>query len=137
VDFVKEGIFTAGIAHSPRSIGESIVMADAAAQRALRILASERITAGHVVAQVRTSLCSRCERCIDACPYGARWLDEDEEKIVVHELMCQGCGSCAAVCPNGAAVLHGLSDPQVFDMIDAALERPVISDQLVVSSENK
>jgi heterodisulfide reductase subunit A len=42
--------------------------------------------------------------------------------------MCQGCGSCAAVCPNGAAVLHGLSDPQVFDMIDAALERPVISD---------
>lgn len=137
VDFVKEGIFTAGIAHSPRSIGESIVMAGAAAERALRILASERITAGHVVAQVRTSLCSRCERCIDACPYGARWLDEDEEKIVVHALMCQGCGSCAAACPNGAAVLHGLSDPQVFDMIDAALERPVISDQLVVSSENK
>jgi heterodisulfide reductase subunit A len=122
LDFIKEGIFTAGIAHSPRSIGESIVMAGAAAQRALRILSSERIRAGHVVAQVRTSICSRCERCIDACPYGARWLDEEEEKIVVQELMCQGCGSCAAVCPNGAAVLRGLSDMQVFDMIDAALE---------------
>jgi heterodisulfide reductase subunit A len=135
VDFVKEGIFTAGIAHSPRSIGESIVMAGAAAQRALRILSSERITAGHVIAQVRSSLCSRCERCIDACPYGARWLDEEEEKIVVHELMCQGCGSCAAVCPNGAAVLHGLSDMQVFDMIDAALESPVISNESAVSSQ--
>jgi heterodisulfide reductase subunit A len=135
VDFVKEGIFTAGIAHSPRSIGESIVMAGAAAQRALRVLASERVAAGQVVAQVRTSLCSRCERCIDACPYGARWLDEEEERILVHELMCQGCGSCAAVCPNGAAVLHGLSDPQVFDMIDGALESIVSSGQFAVNSE--
>jgi heterodisulfide reductase subunit A len=123
VDFIKEGIFMSGIAHSPRSIPESIATAEAAAQRALRILSSERLAAGGIVAEVRHSLCSLCEKCITACPYGARWYDEDEEQIVVDELTCQGCGSCAAVCPNSASVLRGYRDQQMFEVIDAALEQ--------------
>jgi heterodisulfide reductase subunit A len=122
VDFMKEGIFTAGIAQSPRSVAESIAMGEAAAQRALRILTSDRLAAGKIVAQVRTALCSLCEKCIDACPYGARMRDEEEDKIIVDELMCQGCGSCAAVCPNSASVLRGYKDQNMFDVIDAALE---------------
>jgi len=122
VDFIKEGVFVCGIAHSPRSTTESIATAEAAAQRALRILSADRLAAGSVVAEVRHSLCSLCERCITACPYGARWRDEEEEKIVVDELMCQGCGSCATVCPNSASVLRGYRDQQMFDVIDAALE---------------
>jgi heterodisulfide reductase subunit A len=122
VDFIKEGIFMAGIAHSPRSISESIAMAEAAAQRALRILSSERLASGTIVAEVRHALCSLCERCIITCPYEARRLDEDEEKVVVDELMCQGCGSCAMVCPNSASVLRGYRDQQMFEIIDAALE---------------
>jgi heterodisulfide reductase subunit A len=122
VDFLKEGIFTCGIAHSPRSITETIAMAEATAQRALRILTSDRITAGAIVAEVRHSLCCLCEKCISACPYGARWRDELEEKVMVNELGCQGCGSCAAVCPNSASVLSGYRDQQMFSVIDAALE---------------
>jgi heterodisulfide reductase subunit A len=122
VDFIKEGVFMAGIAHSPRSITESIAMADAAAQRALRILSSERLAAGGLVAEVRHSLCSLCERCIATCPYEARFRDEEEEKVVVNELMCQGCGSCAAICPNSASVLRGYRDQQMFEVIDSALE---------------
>jgi heterodisulfide reductase subunit A len=122
VDFLKEGVFTCGIAHSPRSVTETIAMSEAAAQRALRILSSERVVAGSTVAEVRHSLCSLCEKCIAACPYGARWRDEDEEKILVDELACQGCGSCAAVCPNSASVLRGYLDQQMFSVIDAALE---------------
>jgi heterodisulfide reductase subunit A len=121
VDFLKEGIFMAGLAHSPRSITESVAMAQAAAERALRILSSERLSAGRTVAEVRHTLCSLCERCLDACPYGARWHDEDEDRILVDELMCQGCGSCAAVCPNSASVLRGYRDQQLFEVIDAAL----------------
>ncbi|MDY7035402.1 MAG: 4Fe-4S binding protein, partial [Thermodesulfobacteriota bacterium] len=121
VDFIKEGIFMAGIAHSPRSIRESVAMAEAAAQRALRILNSERLYSGSIVAEVRNTLCSLCERCIAACPYGARYWDEEEDRIIVDELMCQGCGSCAAVCPNSASVLRGYRDQQVFEIIDAAL----------------
>jgi heterodisulfide reductase subunit A len=111
----------AGIAHSPRSIAESIATAEAAAQRALRILDKERLAAGNTVAEVRHAICSLCERCIDACPYGARMRDE-EDKIIVDELMCQGCGSCAAVCPNSASVLRGYQDQQMFEVIDAALD---------------
>lgn len=125
VDFIQEGIFMSGIAHSPRSIPESIATAEAAAQRALSILSSERLAAGNVVAEVRHTLCSCCERCISACPYGARWYDEDEEQIVVDELSCQGCGSCAAVCPNSASVLRGYRDQQMFEVIDAALEQMI------------
>ncbi|MBW1941520.1 MAG: response regulator [Deltaproteobacteria bacterium] len=122
VDFIKEGIFMAGLGHSPRSITETIATAEASAQRALRILNSERLAAGNIVAQVRHSLCSLCERCITACPYGARSHDEENGQVMVDELMCQGCGSCAAVCPNSASVLRGYRDQQIFEVIDAALE---------------
>lgn len=122
VDFIKEGIFVCGIAHSPRSATESIATGEATAQRALRILNADRLAAGTVVAEVRHSLCSLCEQCITACPYGARRRDEEEDRIVVDELMCQGCGSCAMVCPNSASVLRGYRDQQMFEVIDAALE---------------
>ncbi|MFC1821416.1 FAD-dependent oxidoreductase [Thermodesulfobacteriota bacterium] len=122
VDFIKEGIFMAGIAHSPRSITEAIATAEAAAQRALRILNNEKLAGGGIVAQVRQSLCSLCERCITTCPYGARRHEEAMGEVVVDELMCQGCGSCAAVCPNSASVLKGYRDQQMFEIIDAALE---------------
>jgi len=121
VDSLKEGVFACGLAHSPRNIAESITTAEAAAQRALRILAHERIAAGKVVASVRHSLCSLCERCIDACPYGARTIDYDHEHVRVNPVMCQGCGSCAAVCPNSASILEGFQGQQMFEIIDAAI----------------
>lgn len=122
VDSIKSGIFMCGIAHAPGFIRESIASAQAAAQRALSIIGSERARSGNIVAEVRQSLCSLCERCIDACPYQARWKDEDEERIVVNELACQGCGSCAAVCPNSASVLRGWSDQQMLAVVDSAVE---------------
>jgi heterodisulfide reductase subunit A len=121
VDSLKEGVFACGLAHSPRNIPEAIATAEAAAARALRILSRERLISGKVVATVHHSLCSLCERCIDACPYGARTLDLDHENVVVNPAMCQGCGSCASVCPNSASVLEGFAEQQMFEMIDAAI----------------
>ncbi|MFO7554411.1 MAG: FAD-dependent oxidoreductase [Desulfobacterales bacterium] len=122
VDSLKEGIFACGLAHSPRNITESIATAEAAAQRALRILSYERMPAGKVVAEVRHSLCSLCERCVEACPYGARVVDPELEKVLVNAVMCQGCGTCATVCPNSASILAGFLDQQMFGAIDSALE---------------
>jgi len=122
VDSLAEGVFACGLAHSPRNITESIATAEAAAQRALRILNYKQMPAGKVVAEVRHNLCSLCERCIETCPYGARIFDLDLEKVLVNAAMCQGCGSCATVCPNSASILAGFLDQQMFDVIDSALE---------------
>jgi heterodisulfide reductase subunit A len=122
VDSLKEGVFACGLALSPRSIPESIATAEAAAQRALRILGRERLATGKVVAGVRHSLCSLCEQCIDACPYGARTLGADLDQVLVNPAMCQGCGACAAVCPNNASFLQGYPARQMLAMIDAAVE---------------
>jgi heterodisulfide reductase subunit A len=120
VDSLTEGVFGCGLCHSPRSIAESIATAEAAAQRALRILSREHLPAGIVSARVSHSLCAMCLRCIDACPYGARSIAADEAVIEVNPAMCQGCGACAAACPNGASILDGFSKPFVMEMIDAA-----------------
>jgi heterodisulfide reductase subunit A len=122
VDSLAEGVFACGLALAPRSVSESIATAEAAAQRALRVLAHEKIPAGRIVAEIRHSLCSLCERCIDTCPYSARIFDPEQEKIVVNVAMCQGCGSCATVCPNSASVLAGFLDQQMFEAIDLAVE---------------
>lgn len=121
VDAIKEGVFACGLTHSPRSIAESIATAEAAASRCLRILSQKKLSSGNVVAEVRHSLCSLCERCIEACPYGARALDIEETKVTVNPLMCQGCGSCATVCPNSASILVGFSKQQMMSMLDAAM----------------
>lgn len=125
VDFLKQGVFVCGLARAPGNMEETIASAKAAAQRAVRILNEKRLTCGSQVAEVRHSLCSRCGLCVDICPYGARRLDIEEDRIKVDELLCQGCGSCAAVCPNSASVMRGFRDEQVMKVIDAALNHPV------------
>lgn len=121
VDFLKHGVFACGLALGPATMRDSLLSAKAAAQRVVRILNEKQLSCGNVVAEVRHTLCSRCGRCISVCPYGARALDLDRDKIVVDELLCQGCGSCIAACPNSATVLRGFHDEQVMAVIDAAL----------------
>jgi len=121
VDSIKEGIFACGIFLSPHSVAETVATAEAAAQRGLRLLFRKELPAGRVVAKVRHSLCSLCERCIEVCPYGARSLDTENDEVTVNPVMCQGCGACAAVCPNSASLVEGYSKAQMFDVIDAAI----------------
>ena len=121
VDMLADGIFIAGLAHSPRQISESIIQAQAAAGRAITILSKSGLPARHDVSEVNTRKCSGCEACINACPYHARILDPDEKVAVVLEPLCQACGACAMVCPNGAAIMRSFRKGQVYSMIDAAV----------------
>jgi heterodisulfide reductase subunit A len=59
--------------------------------------------------------------CVDTCPYGARFVDSLEDKIVVDPAACQGCGVCAAVCPSDSAYLEGFSGRRMLDAIDMVL----------------
>ncbi len=121
VDAMTEGVFACGLALAPGGIAESIATARTAAQRALRILMRNRLPAGRVTAQVRGALCSMCGLCIEACPYGARRLDEELGQAVVNAAMCQGCGACAAVCPNTAAIVDGYTLDSMLAVIDAVV----------------
>ena len=122
LDSIKQGIFACGIVNCPGSVLESIASANAAAERALSIIARQEIKSSNIVAMVHHSLCSLCCQCIDICPYGARMLNHDKTKILVNTTMCQGCGACAATCPNDASVLQGYSGKQIFGVIDAAFQ---------------
>jgi heterodisulfide reductase subunit A len=121
VEALKAGVFGCGIALSPRSIPEAVATAEAAAGRALAILAAERLPAARTTAIVRHSLCTLCLRCIESCPYGARRLDDTGQRIEVNPAMCQGCGDCAAVCPNSASIVEGFARQSLFAAIDGAL----------------
>jgi heterodisulfide reductase subunit A len=121
VDALAQGVFACGIAHSPRNVTETITTARAAAQRALRIISQPTLAADRVLARVRHSLCSLCERCIDACPFAARRIHPEEQRVVVNPALCQGCGVCAATCPNNAAIMEGFTGRPMLETIDAAL----------------
>ena len=121
VDFVTNGIFLCGLAHSPRGITESIAQAQAAAQRAACILSREKLESGRIVSEVNERRCSGCELCVSACPYNARFKDAEKGVVVVIEALCQGCGACVSICPSGAAKLRGFTDKQVLSVMDAVI----------------
>jgi heterodisulfide reductase subunit A len=121
VDSIKEGVFACGMALGPRSVDDSMASAETAAMRALRILNKTNLKAATVTAGVKTTLCSLCELCIGACPYGARSLNTEQMVVEVDPVMCQGCGACAAICPASASFLNGFKDRQMLDIIDAAM----------------
>jgi len=122
VDFATEGVFVCGLAHSPKSIDESISQAKAAASRATTILAKDTIMAAGIVCSVNEDICSGCGTCEVLCPYGAITVDRVERVAKVNEALCKGCGTCCAACPSGAAQQRGFRRDQLSAMITAALE---------------
>ncbi|WP_031513011.1 NAD(P)-binding protein [Desulfofalx alkaliphila] len=121
VDFAADGLYLCGLAHGPKNIEESIAQANAAAVRAVTLLSKPGLESLGITATVDEELCKGCGLCVQACPYGARVLDERNKVAWVREVLCQGCGACAAVCPSGATQQNGYEKDQLLNMIDAVL----------------
>jgi heterodisulfide reductase subunit A-like polyferredoxin len=121
VDFAADGVYLCGLAHSPRAIDETIAQAQAAAVRAVSLLAKKELTATPIIATVNARLCAACGVCVDVCPYGARILEPGMPYAEVVEVLCQGCGACVVACPNKASQQKGFEFLQVNEMLDAAL----------------
>jgi heterodisulfide reductase subunit A len=123
VDFSAEGIFLAGLAHSPKMVDETISQAKAAAERACTIISSDEYLSVANVARVDPDVCAGCGMCVAACPYDApelKWLG-GRQISVINTALCKGCGSCSAVCPSGASQQLGFKDEQTFEMLGQAL----------------
>ena len=58
-----------------------------------------------VLPDIDESLCTRCGRCVPACPVDAIALAQNGPLFVLPQA-CTYCGVCEAVCPEGAVALH-------------------------------
>ncbi|MBU2518603.1 MAG: FAD-dependent oxidoreductase [Proteobacteria bacterium] len=119
VDFATEGIYQAGLAHYPKPIDEAIAQANAAAGRAMTVLAKTVIRVGGVVATVDPKKCSVCLTCVRTCPYGVPKIVDGAAHIEVAQ--CYGCGACAAECPGKAITLQHFTDAQILAKERAAM----------------
>ncbi|MGD2072331.1 MAG: CoB--CoM heterodisulfide reductase iron-sulfur subunit A family protein [Candidatus Thorarchaeota archaeon] len=118
VDFATDGVFMAGMAHSPKFIDESISQAYGAVARACTVISRKSLETESIVAEVDEDLCCGCSICIPLCPYNARELDEENKIAKVNEILCKGCGACVAACPSGAAQQRHFRDNQLISMIE-------------------
>ena len=120
VETVVEGVFLCGVAHSPRSLGESLAQAEAAALKAAALLARPAILSGELYARVEAAHCRRCLTCLGLCPYQALQVGQDGRPRVVLEA-CRGCGICAASCPARAIRLSRATEAEILAQLDAVL----------------
>ncbi|MGB2815487.1 MAG: FAD-dependent oxidoreductase [Dehalococcoidales bacterium] len=112
LDFVNEGMYLCGLAHSPKSISESIVQARGAVSRAMTILSKPYLMVGGVVSVVDEDRCVACLTCVRSCPFGVPRINE-EGVACIEAAACQGCGICASLCPRKAIKLQHYKDEQV------------------------
>ncbi|MBU0681520.1 MAG: FAD-dependent oxidoreductase [Proteobacteria bacterium] len=104
VDLAVDGTYVCGLAHSPKSMDETIAQAQAAAGRACQPLAKGTITPAPIVSKVDPELCIGCGACEAFCPYKAIQIYKDGKVRRARTLTasCKGCGVCAARCPTMA-----------------------------------
>jgi heterodisulfide reductase subunit A len=120
-EFATDGVFLCGMAHYPKSIDESIVQGQAAASRAVTLLAQGEIYTSGEVASVNPIFCSSCGVCIEICPYSAPSFVEEGPftgKAGINPVLCKGCGLCVASCRSGAINLKGFGTDQIMAMIN-------------------
>jgi heterodisulfide reductase subunit A len=116
VDFATEGIFLCGLAHSPKSLDETIAQARAAAARAATVLSKTHLDVSPQVSRVDQSKCISCMTCVHVCPYSAPFCNTDG-KGQIEAAKCMGCGICASECPARAIQLNHFETDQFRTMM--------------------
>jgi len=127
VDFMTDGVFLCGLAHSPKTVEESILQAQAAASRAATILAQDSIEMEANISEVVEENCDGCAYCVDTCPFKAitlleyMWQGAVKKVVDANETICKGCGCCEATCPKKGVFVRGFTLDQIEAQIHAAL----------------
>ncbi|MBN1401637.1 MAG: FAD-dependent oxidoreductase [Anaerolineae bacterium] len=128
VEFATEGVYLAGLAHSPKFIDEAIAQAKAAVSRACTVLSQEQLTSPGSVAHVDPLCCVACGDCEAICPYAAIQITSKEvlrrvwrDVAEVNPALCKGCGLCTAACRSGCITLDGFHDVQIMAQITALM----------------
>ncbi|MCP4718392.1 MAG: CoB--CoM heterodisulfide reductase iron-sulfur subunit A family protein, partial [Desulfobacteraceae bacterium] len=124
-EFATDGVFLCGLAHYPKPIDEAIAHGQAAASRAVTLLAKETVHTSGNVANIAPMECSSCGVCISICPYNAPAFETEgrfEGTAQINPVLCKGCGLCVASCRSGAIHLKGFDTNQILAQIFALNE---------------
>ena len=127
-EFATDGVFLCGLAHYPKPIDEAIAHGQAAASRAVTLLAKETVHTSGNVAKIDPMKCSACGVCVSICPYAAPAFETQgrfEGKAGINPVLCKGCGLCVASCRSGAIHLKGFDTNQILAQIFALNEEAV------------
>ena len=119
-EFATDGVFLCGMAHYPKPIDEAVAHGQAAASRAVTLLARETVHTSGTVAHVNPMKCSSCGVCVSICPYSAPSFATEGRfsgMAEVNPVLCKGCGLCVASCRSGALHLKGFDNNQIFAQI--------------------
>jgi heterodisulfide reductase subunit A len=120
MDFTREGIFLAGLAHYPKFIEETIAQALATAARAMTILSKHQLEVGGTIAIVDQAKCVGCLTCVRVCPFDIPNIDPKAVGLgdilgaaYIEPSLCTGCGTCTSECPADAIQLRHYHDEQL------------------------
>jgi len=125
VEFATDGVFVAGLAHSPKLVDESISQANAAVSRACTVLGQDFIETEGTIAYVDEVKCVGCGDCERVCAYKAvelkikQVMRQDKLVSEVNAALCKGCGTCTAACRSNAINLHGFTNQQIVAEIES------------------
>jgi heterodisulfide reductase subunit A-like polyferredoxin len=128
VDFMTDGVFLCGLAHSPKTIDECVLQAQAAAARAVAVLCRDTVELEANISSVVDETCDGCAYCVDTCPFKAitlveyAWQGAVKKTVEVNEAICKGCGCCQATCPKNGILVRGFTLEQLRAQVQAALE---------------
>jgi heterodisulfide reductase subunit A len=132
MDFTRDGIFLAGLAHYPKFIEETIAQALATAGRAMTILSKDHLEVGGTIAVVDQAKCVGCLTCVRTCPFHIPQIDLEVLGVgaimgaaYIEPSLCTGCGTCTGECPANAIQLRHYRDDQL-----ALTDEPILGQWL-------
>ncbi|RLI95404.1 MAG: hypothetical protein DRO94_00540 [Candidatus Altiarchaeales archaeon] len=121
-DSNPHGVYICGSAAFPKGVSETISEARDIAMSIVNLLNNDSIKLKTPIARINGKICGAidCRICVDTCPYGAVYLNEDGE-VGVNESICMGCGICTATCASGANQLYGFDDRGILAQVEATI----------------
>ncbi len=120
---VTKGIFITGPLRKPMSPDEEMLDGQSEAMKMLAVIAQPAMMAPgmRMISFTNTRKCAGCALCVEACHYGARFIDTEDNVAKVREVLCEGCAACVSACPSGAAEVKMLEAKQMLQSITTLL----------------